>query len=155
MRPPRAGDWKRLPALDRLLILRALRPDRLAPALSAFVAASLGPAYVASAPLDLDRALRDAGPATPVLVFLSPGVDAAGAVEALARRRGLAAAAGSYAAVSLGQGQEGLAMARLCAAKAAGGWVLLQNVHLTMDWTWGELDRAVDGLADGAHPDFQ
>jgi len=32
-----------------------------------------------------------------------------------------------------------------------GGWVLLQNIHLTIDWTNGPLEKAVDKLAEGAH----
>lgn len=36
-----------------------------------------------------------------------------------------------------------------------GGWVLLQNIHLTIDWTAGPLEKRVDKLADGAHPDFR
>ncbi len=156
--PP--GDWRRLAPLDRLLLVRALRPDRLGPALGALVAAALGPAYARSPPADLAAALADAGPDTPVLLFLSPGIDAAVAVEAAGARRGFTAAAGRYAAVSLGQGQEAAAAARLREARAAGGWVLLQNVHLTMDWTWRELARLVDGLAGAGgapppHPAFQ
>lgn len=36
-----------------------------------------------------------------------------------------------------------------------GGWVLLQNIHLTIDWTSGPLEKRIDKLADGAHPDFR
>lgn len=36
-----------------------------------------------------------------------------------------------------------------------GGWLLLQNIHLTIDWTSGELEKKVDKLADGAHPEFR
>ena len=36
-----------------------------------------------------------------------------------------------------------------------GGWVLLQNIHLTIDWTTGPLEKRVDKLADGAHPAFR
>ena len=60
-----------------------------------------------------------------------------------------------YTSVSLGQGQEPIAMRKLEEAHAAGGWVLLQNIHLTMDWTSGPLEKAVDKLAEGAHPDFR
>ena len=35
-----------------------------------------------------------------------------------------------------------------------GGWVLLQNIHLTIDWTNGPLEKTVDKLADGAHEEF-
>jgi dynein heavy chain len=36
-----------------------------------------------------------------------------------------------------------------------GGWVLLQNIHLTIDWTSGPLEKKVDKLAEGAHPEFR
>ena len=63
--PHGPGDWKRLPEFDRLLLFRALRPDRLTAAVARFVAGVLGPAYVASQAFDLERAAADAGPGTP------------------------------------------------------------------------------------------
>ena len=157
---PLPGDWKRLPELDRLLVFRALRPDRLAAAMRRFVGGVLGPHFVSPPKgFDLDAALSDksnggnggngdASPATPVLVFLSPGVDAAAAVQAAAASRGLSAANGGYAAVSLGQGQEEVASRLVAKAAKEGGWVLLQNVHLTMDWTSGPLAVTIDRLAN-------
>ena len=71
----------------------------------------------------------------------------AASVEALGAKLGFTADAGRYAAVSLGQGQEPVAMAALEAAHRGGGWVLLQNVHLTIDWTSGPLEKRVDKLA--------
>lgn len=46
-------------------------------------------------------------------------------------------------------------MKHLTHARKNGGWVLLQNVHLTIDWTAGPLESYVQKLADGAHPDFR
>lgn len=105
--------------------------------------------------------MQDAGTATPILIFLSPGVDAAAAVESLGRKHGFTLESSRYASVSLGQGQEDLAMSTLKAAKESGGWVLLQNIHLTMDWTTKVLEKVVDGLGatrEGettTHPNFQ
>ena len=153
---PLPGEWKRLPELDRLLVFRALRPDRLASAMRRFVGGVLGPHY-ASPPkgggggVDVDAALSDGGgdasPATPVLVFLSPGVDAAASVQAAAAIRGILPSNGGYAAVSLGQGQEEVASRLVARAARDGGWVLLQNVHLTMDWASGPLAVTIDRLA--------
>jgi len=53
-----AGDWKRMPELDRLVIVRALRPDRLTAALSKFVAGSIGPQFIASQPFSLERSFQ-------------------------------------------------------------------------------------------------
>ena len=150
------GDWKKLPSFAQLLLYRALRPDRMSNVLSSFVASELGRDYVTSQPFDLDRSFADASAATPLFVFLSPGVDVAAAVEGLRRRRGLGPdSPGGYAAVSLGQGQEPIAMERLAAARKTGGWLLLQNIHLTIEWTNGVLEKLVDKLAEGSHPEFR
>lgn len=98
---------------------------------------------------------QDAAPGTPIFVFLSPGVDVAASVEGLGRKLGFTADTGHYSAVSLGQGQEPIAMNNLANAHKNGGWVLLQNIHLTIDWTSGPLEKKVDKLAEGAHKDFR
>ena len=46
-------------------------------------------------------------------------------------------------------------MERLAAARKSGGWLLLQNIHLTIEWTNGELEKLVDKLGEGSHPDFR
>lgn len=58
-----------------------------------------------SQPYNLERSFQDARPGTPIFVFLSPGVDVAGSVEALGRKLGFTAENGKYFSVSLGQGQ--------------------------------------------------
>ena len=98
---------------------------------------------------------QDAAPGTPIFVFLSPGVDVAASVEGLGRKLGFTADTGHYSAVSLGQGQEPIAMNNLTNAHKNGGWVLLQNIHLTIDWTSGPLEKKVDKLSEGAHKDFR
>lgn len=152
---PLPGDWKRMQEFDKLLLFRALRPDRLTSAMGRFVTNMLGAKYVASQPYDLERSFQDSSPGTPIFVFLSPGVDVAGSVEALGRKLGFTLDNGKYASVSLGQGQEPIAMDRLSAAHKNGGWVLLQNIHLTIDWTTNQLDKKVDKLVEGAHADFR
>ncbi|KAL4450636.1 hypothetical protein ABPG77_000992 [Micractinium sp. CCAP 211/92] len=152
---PLPGDWKRMAEFDRLLLFHALRPDRLTAAMSMFVGNMLGKEYVTSQSFNLERSFADAGPDTPILVFLSPGVDVAASVEALGQKLGFTPENGKYFSVSLGQGQEAIAMRRLAHAHKNGGWVLLQNIHLTIDWTSGPLEKRIDKLADGAHPDFR
>ncbi|MEW5311809.1 MAG: hypothetical protein WDW38_003494 [Sanguina aurantia] len=152
---PLPGDWKRMPEFDRLMLFRALRPDRLTSAMTRFVQNMIGAKYVASQSYDLERSFADGAPGVPIFVFLSPGVDVAASVEALGRRRAFTADAGKYASVSLGQGQEPIAMNHLNNAHKNGGWVLLQNIHLTIEWTSGPLEKKVDKLGEGAHPDFR
>lgn len=149
------GDWRRMPEFDRLLVFRALRPDRLTAAMTKFVTNMIGKQYVTSQPYDLERSFQDTSPAVPIFVFLSPGVDVAGSVEALGKKLGYTADTGKYASVSLGQGQEPIAMNNLNNAHKNGGWVLLQNIHLTIEWTSGPLEKKVDKLVEGAHPEFR
>eukprot|EP00879_Flechtneria_rotunda_P029616 GHRR01032042.1.p1 GENE.GHRR01032042.1~~GHRR01032042.1.p1 ORF type:complete len:1612 (+),score=608.41 GHRR01032042.1:122-4837(+) len=152
---PLPGDWKRMPEFDRLLLFRALRPDRLTAAMRKFVTNMIGAKYVTSQPYDLERSFQDSAPGTPILMFLSPGVDVAGSVESLGSKLGVTSDAGRYVSVSLGQGQEPIAMNALTNAHKNGGWVLLQNIHLTIDWTSGPLEKRIDKLAEGAHADFR
>jgi dynein heavy chain len=152
---PMPGDWKKYPPFEKLLLFRALRPDRMSNALSTFVRGEMGPFFVTSAAFDLAKSFEDSAPGTPMFIFLSPGVDVAAAVETLGAQLGFSSDNGNYASVSLGQGQESIAMDNLRAAHEKGGWVLLQNIHLTIDWTNGPLEKMVDKLAEGAHEDFR
>jgi len=156
---PLPGDWKRMPELDRLMIFRALRPDRLTAAMTSFVSGLLGKEYVQSVTYNLARSFEDTEPGIPTFVFLSPGVDVAASVEKLGAKFGISseseAQVSSLVSVSLGQGQENIAMNALKAAHKDGGWVLLQNIHLTIEWTTKELDKVVDKLSEGAHENFR
>ena len=149
------GDWKKMEDFEKLLLFRALRPDRMSNALSTFVKSVIGQRYVTSAAFDLAESYKDSAPGTPIFTFLSPGVDVAAAVEALGLKLGFSSENGRYAAVSLGQGQEPIAMNNLQNFHKNGGWLLLQNIHLTIDWTNGPLEKTVDKLAEGAHADFR
>jgi dynein heavy chain len=72
---PLPGDWKRMPEFERLLLFRALRPDRLTAAMRKFVTNIIGAQYVTSQAYDLERSFADTSPGVPTFVFLSPGVD--------------------------------------------------------------------------------
>jgi dynein heavy chain len=152
---PMPGDWKKMEDFEKLLLFRALRPDRMSNALSTFVRSVIGPKYVSSRPFDLAESFKDSSPGVPIFIFLSPGVDVAAAVEMLGSKLGFSADTGRYASVSLGQGQEPIAMNNLKNFHKNGGWVLLQNIHLTIDWTNGLLEKTVDKLAEGAHEEFR
>jgi dynein heavy chain, axonemal len=152
---PLPGDWKRMSDFDQLLLYRALRPDRLTSAMSQFVSTVIDVRFTQSVPFNLERSYEDASSSVPVFVFLSPGVDVAASVEALGKKLGYTAENGRYVAVSLGQGQEPIAINHLNNFHRNGGWVLLQNIHLTIDWTSGPLEKKVDKLSEGAHPDFR
>eukprot|EP00741_Cyanophora_paradoxa_P016051 tig00000042_g15496.t1 len=152
---PMPGDWKKLPDFHRLLIVKCIRPDRMVEAMGGFVKGYLGERFVNSQPPTLEEAFEDARPDRPVFFILSPGVDPVKDVELLGRKLGYTQDSGKLVLVSLGQGQEPVAERALEKAHAHGGWVILQNIHLTPRWTSGFLERRLDKIAAGAHENFR
>jgi dynein heavy chain len=88
--------------LERLLLVRSLRPDRIIFAATSFVANALGRQYVEPPVLDLGQALADSAPHTPLIFVLCPGVDPTSQLRKLAAERGMA---DRLHTVALGQGQ--------------------------------------------------
>jgi dynein heavy chain len=151
---PLPGEWKKMPEFNRLLIMRAMRPDRMSETLSIFVKTCLGAKYTNFLAFDLARSFEDAGPSVPVFFILSPGVDPVKDTERLAKKFGIGTDNGNFGLVSLGQGQEPVAEKIVETACRDGGWGFLQNVHLTPKWTSSWLNKRCDEL-ESAHPDFR
>ena len=154
------GDWKRLPAFDKLLVIRCLRPDRLNEAFAQIVDESLGKKYTLSRSFDLEVSFQDTRPDVPIFFFLSPGVDVMSTVEALHKKMGAAdpesAVNNAILSVSLGQGQEPVANAAIAKAQKEGGWVALQNIHLTPGFCKDDLEPTLDKIdLESAHPEFR
>jgi dynein heavy chain len=80
-------------------------------------------------------------PGIPMFFILSPGVDPVKEVETFGRQFNMTTEAGKFALVSLGQGQEPVAVKALDAAHKSGGWVFLMNIHLTKVWTSKYLEK--------------
>eukprot|EP00698_Gefionella_okellyi_P011840 TRINITY_DN3147_c1_g1_i1.p1 TRINITY_DN3147_c1_g1~~TRINITY_DN3147_c1_g1_i1.p1 ORF type:complete len:4456 (-),score=1211.74 TRINITY_DN3147_c1_g1_i1:43-11907(-) len=139
-------EWKNKTALQKMCILRALRPDRVAHALAKFVLDELGKEYVDFIQPPLERSVVEADAATPIFFILSPGADPQVEVEALGRKMGMSGDA-KFRAISLGQGQEQLAQRAIDDMSAVGGWVLLQNVHLMKRWL-SVLETKLDALIE-------
>ena len=108
-------------------------------ALTAFVRKVLGKQYVQTLPFNLEKAYEDARPDVPMFFILSPGTDPVKAVEAFGLKTDNTIESGKFALVSLGQGQEPVAQKALENAHKNGGYVFLQNIHLTVKWTAGWL----------------
>jgi dynein heavy chain len=73
-----------------MLLLRVLRPDRVVPAVRAFVAGydSLGPDFLDLPPPVMREVVELGKPDAPVIFILSPGVDPATTVAQLAEAAG-------------------------------------------------------------------
>nr|XP_020468391.1 dynein heavy chain 11, axonemal-like isoform X3 [Monopterus albus] len=147
-------DWKNKTSLQKLIILRALRPDRMTYTLRNFVEDNMGAKYVDAARLDFDKLYEDSGPSTSVFFILSPGVDPLKDVEKLGLKLGFSIDQGNLHNVSLGQGQEEVAERVLRNASKLGHWVILQNVHLLSRWL-PSLDAFLEAAAMDSHPSFR
>ncbi|KAM4673740.1 dynein axonemal heavy chain 9 [Amazona ochrocephala] len=147
-------EWKNKSALQRLCIMRAIRPDRMTYAVRDFVEEKLGSKYVVGRSLDFATTFEESGPATPMFFILSPGVDPLKDVEKQGKRLGYTFNNRNFHNVSLGQGQEVVAEQALDLAAKEGHWVILQNIHLVAKWL-SSLEKKLEQHSEGSHQDFR
>ncbi|XP_034563350.1 dynein heavy chain 9, axonemal [Notolabrus celidotus] len=147
-------EWKNKTSLQRLCMMRALRPDRMTYAVRDFVEEKLGSKYVIGRSLDFAVSFEESGPATPMFFILSPGVDPLKDVEKHGKKLGFTFNNQNFHNVSLGQGQEIIAEQALDLAAKKGHWVILQNIHLVARWL-GTLEKLLEQHAEGSHEDFR
>jgi dynein heavy chain len=125
---------KEITLFQRLLLLRAMRPDRLTGALTKFIIDSLGEKYIAQAPFDIFKAYNEMNPKVPMFFVLFPGVDPTPEVERVGAKYDITIANGKFINISMGEGQEEIAKAALEKSAKEGGFIMLQNVHLMQTW---------------------
>ncbi|XP_057356823.1 dynein axonemal heavy chain 9 isoform X5 [Manis pentadactyla] len=147
-------EWKNKTALQRLCMMRAMRPDRMTYAMRDFVEEKLGSKYVVGRALDFAASFEESGPATPMFFILSPGVDPLKDVENQGRKLGYTFNNRNFHNVSLGQGQEAVAEAALDLAARKGHWVILQNIHLVAKWL-STLEKKLEEYSENSHPEFR
>uniref|UniRef100_A0ACB8FVC2 Dynein heavy chain 11, axonemal n=1 Tax=Sphaerodactylus townsendi TaxID=933632 RepID=A0ACB8FVC2_9SAUR len=147
-------EWKSKSSFKKLIILRALRPDRMTYALRNFVEEKLGPKYVAETRIDLAKSYEESSPATAIFFILSPGVDPLKDLETLGQKLGVTIDSGKFHNISLGQGQEIVAEEALKKAAKYGHWVILQNIHLVVKWL-GTLEKLLEEYGKQSHEDYR
>ncbi|NXL49102.1 DYH17 protein, partial [Podilymbus podiceps] len=147
-------EWKNKSALQKLCMLRCMRPDRMTYAIRNFVEEKMGSKFVEGRSVELSEVYKESSPSTPLFFILSPGVDPLKDVEALGRKLNFTIANGRIHNVSLGQGQEAVAERALEAAAVQGHWVILQNIHLVARWL-GTLEKVLEQNSLGSHADYR
>ena len=146
--PPAPFDT--LTAFQQLLLLRCLRPDKLAAGMERFVVSVLGERFVDPPAFDLDACFADSSCTVPLLFVLSPGTDPTAALLKFAEDR-----KAKLAVISMGQGQGPKAEVLIEDARSLGSWVLLQNCHLAPSWM-PALDRICEAInCDNTDPSFR
>lgn len=122
-------DGYKLSPFHRLLLIRTWRSDRTIKAASDYIEDTLGERFVNSIPLNLAETWKETTPLIPVVCLLSQGTDLSGDIEQLAEDMKM-----PLNRISMGQGQAPQAHEYVKNGIANGGWVLLQNCHLGIDY---------------------
>ncbi len=129
---PYPAPWFTLSGLDKLVVLRCFRPDKIVPAVQEFIVSSLGQLYVEPPTFDLAGSYADSNCCIPLVFILSPGSDPMNGL--LRFGEDMEFSGDKIQTISLGQGQGPFAIAMINAALKNGSWVVLQNCHLAPSW---------------------
>jgi len=144
---------------QRLILIKALREDKLQQSISLFVAEKLGEKFATSPSTSMEDIYKDLDNKTPCIFVLSTGADPTGMLLRFAKKSNYG---DRLHIVSLGQGQGPYAKQLIENGTKTGDWVVLQNCMLAKSWM-PELDRIIFELQEraskdnggGIHPDFR
>lgn len=118
-----------LDTFRKLLLVRSWCPDRTIPQARKYIADSMGKVYAEAVILDLDIMLGESDIRTPMICLLSMGSDPTNQICEFAKKQKL-----ECRCISMGQGQEVHARRLISMSMQNGGWVLLQNCHLGLEF---------------------
>ena len=146
------GKWNiTLNSFQKLIVLRAIRPDRISEALMNYVVEKMEQRYV-EPPVQPRVVLRRRNQHESLIFVLSKGSDPTKAFMEFAK---LMKFDKKVAGVSLGQGQAPRAEAMIAAGTQKGTWVYLQNCHLYLSWLT-TLERICEDFSpETTHKDFR
>lgn len=148
------GEWKTRTPVQRMCIIRCLRPDRMTYAMRQFVEEEMGARFVEARTLSFEQTFAEMSNVTHTFFTLSAGVNPLKDVEALGEKLKFTMQLGNLHNVSLGQGQEVVAEAAIDVAAEKGHWVILQNIHLVARWL-PTLEKKIEASAEKAHTDYR
>ncbi|XP_076815353.1 dynein axonemal heavy chain 5-like isoform X1 [Clavelina lepadiformis] len=142
------GYGSSLDTFRKLLLIRSWCPDRTIAQARHYISQSLGAKYAESVILDMEMMWMESDNRNPMVCFLSMGSDPTENIERLAKMKGI-----PCRAVSMGQGQEVHARRLLIQSFQDGGWLLLQNCHLGLDY----MDELLENVTntDSIHESYR
>ncbi|KAJ8672889.1 hypothetical protein QAD02_004150 [Eretmocerus hayati] len=142
------GYQKSLDVFRKLLLIRSWSPDRTLSQARKYIVESLGKEYGEAKILDLEATWSESEPRTPLICILSIGSDPSPLVTSLAKQKQT-----PLKSVSMGQGQELHARKMISDSMNSGGWVLLQNIHLSLPFCAEVMDLLVE--VSPVHEEFR
>ncbi|XP_002666734.3 dynein axonemal heavy chain 5 [Danio rerio] len=142
------GYESQLDAFRKLLLIRSWCPDRTIAQARKYIAESMGVKYAEGVILDMEAMCSEAEKRIPLVCFLSMGSDPTENIDRLAKSKGI-----PCRPISMGQGQEVHARRLLAQSMSDGGWLLLQNCHLGLDF----LDEGLETVTttENIHDNFR
>ncbi|XP_019944293.2 dynein axonemal heavy chain 12 [Paralichthys olivaceus] len=151
---PLPAPWcDRLNDLQKIIIVRCLRPDKIVPAVTKYVTGKLGKKFVQAPPFDLGKIYLDSNSTIPLVFVLSPGADPMASLLKFASDKSMGGV--KFQSISLGQGQGPIAAKMISTAMQNGTWVCLQNCHLAVSWM-STLEKICEDFSPATcHPDFR
>ncbi|XP_010215324.1 PREDICTED: dynein heavy chain 12, axonemal [Tinamus guttatus] len=139
--------------LQKMIILRCLRPDKIGPAITTFVTDKLGKKFVEPPPFDLAKSYSDSNSTIPLIFVLSPGADPMSSLLKFANDKKMAG--NKFQSISLGQGQGPIATKLIQEGMEEGTWVCLQNCHLAVSWMPMLEKICEEFCSENCHPFFR
>lgn len=145
-------DYSKLDTFRKLLLIRAWCPDRTYSQSRKYIGWSLGERFAEPLILNYEAMLIESRALTPLICFLSMGSDPTPNIQLLAKKQET-----TVEAISMGQGQEIHARKLVAECLLTGGWTLLQNCHLGLEYMvelvvlLAELEKD----SSGVHPNFR
>lgn len=133
------GYGSSLDVFRKLLLIRSWSPDRTISQAKMYIEESLGPEYGEMQILDLEATWEESEPRTPLVCILSIGSDPTSNIGSLSKLKNI-----PLKCVSMGQGQEFHARKLITDSMTTGGWVLLQNVHLSLSFCSEIIDILIE-----------
>ncbi|XP_028438243.1 dynein heavy chain 12, axonemal isoform X1 [Perca flavescens] len=151
---PLPTPWcEQLNDLQKIIIVRCLRPDKIVPAVIKYVTGRLGKKFVQPPPFDLSKSYLDSNSTIPLVFVLSPGADPMASLLKFASDKDMSGV--KFQSISLGQGQGPIAAKMISTAMQDGTWVCLQNCHLAVSWM-STLEKICEDFNPATcHPDFR
>ncbi|XP_038127258.1 dynein heavy chain 12, axonemal [Cyprinodon tularosa] len=151
---PLPAPWcNQLSSLQKMIIIRCLRPDKMLPAITKYVSCYLGKKFVQPPPFDLGKSYLDSNSTIPLVFVLSPGADPMASLLKFANDKDMIG--NKFQSISLGQGQGPIAAKMISTAMQNGTWVCLQNCHLAVSWM-SNLEKICENFSPATcHQDFR